>query len=303
MSILSQVTRGKVEAPFLGIIQGVDGVGKSSLGAAAPNPIFLGPESGTNFLDVARLPQPKSYQDVLDAVKALTDETHDYKTLVIDSIDWIEPFVWESVCKADNAENIEKVGGGFGKGYVMAVKEWQKFINAVNELRAKKGMHVILIAHSFIKAHNDPIANASYDRYILKLHEKSAAKLREWVDFVFFANFEVTTTTDKMTRKAKAFGDGTRYLYTERRPAFDAKSRVAVPFEIPLDWKEMMKAITSQSSETAENIKASCLGLVTNMKDDEKKAKATAAIERAGLDANKLREIRNRINEIISNPA
>ena len=84
-------------------------------------------------------------------------------------------------------------------------------------------MNIVLIAHSSVKAFNDPFTNSSYDRYQIKLHEKSAAYLREAVDCVLFANYKVATE-GKEGQKHKAFGDGSRLIYTERRPAFDAKT-------------------------------------------------------------------------------
>ena len=95
---LSAVTRGRVAAPLRVLCYGVEGVGKSTLGASAPAPIFLGAEDGSALLDVARFPQPRAWTDVLEAVRVLIHEEHDYRTLVIDSLDWIEPLVWAAVC-------------------------------------------------------------------------------------------------------------------------------------------------------------------------------------------------------------
>ena len=55
MSQLSGITRGKVTRPGLILVYGPDGVGKTSLAAGAPSPLFLGAEAGTGHLDVARL--------------------------------------------------------------------------------------------------------------------------------------------------------------------------------------------------------------------------------------------------------
>jgi len=52
-------------------------------GSRAPNTIFLGPEEGTETLDVKRYPKTRSWQDVLDAVDDLTLSEHSYKALAI----------------------------------------------------------------------------------------------------------------------------------------------------------------------------------------------------------------------------
>src|SRR5438128_491663 len=90
-SRLSEVTSGRVDRPPRVVVYGVEGIGKSTFAAGAPNTIFLGPENGTETLDVKRYPLTRSWQDVIDAVDDLTLSEHSYKTLAIDTLDWIEP--------------------------------------------------------------------------------------------------------------------------------------------------------------------------------------------------------------------
>jgi len=239
--MLSKVQKGPVKRNHFVLLYGVDGVGKSTFGANAPSPIFLGPEDGLGLLDVARFPSPSTWADIKAAVSDLIHEDHEYKTLVIDSLDWIEPLVWASVCKADGVASIEQVDGGFGKGYVQAVEQWNEFIKQLTRLRKK--MHIVLIAHSQIRVFNDPAEDGQYDRYLLKLNEKAGAKFREACDCVFFANFETRIVKKKGQSKAKAFGDGARVMFTERRPAFDAKNRFDLPYQMPLSWSEFFDCV------------------------------------------------------------
>jgi len=55
MSILKTVRTGKVVRPQRGVIYGVESVGKTTLAAQAPSPIFLDIEGGSSHLDVPRL--------------------------------------------------------------------------------------------------------------------------------------------------------------------------------------------------------------------------------------------------------
>ena len=59
----------------------------------------------------------------VDAVRALAAGGHDFKALVIDTLDHAEPLVWSHVCSAAKVDSIEAVGGGFGKGYVAADRD------------------------------------------------------------------------------------------------------------------------------------------------------------------------------------
>src|SRR5512139_1305537 len=63
-SRLALVTRGKVERPWRILVYGVEGVGKSSLIANSPEPVFAGESDGTAQMDVARLPEPATWQEL-----------------------------------------------------------------------------------------------------------------------------------------------------------------------------------------------------------------------------------------------
>lgn len=240
---LDQIKRGRVRLPHFTLLYGVDGVGKTTFGAEAPKPVFICAEQGLGTLDVARFPVPKDLDEVMAMVQLLIDEKHDHETLVVDSLDWLEPIVHATVCKKNNWASVE--APGYGKGYVAAIEEWLKLIRKLKALRAK--MNVVLIAHATIRTFTDPEQNVQYDRYQLKLSGQGAktdasAIWREAVDDVLFANFEIRVTQAGDQRKAKAFGDGERVIYTERRPAFDAKNRNNLPFKLPLSWEEYASA-------------------------------------------------------------
>src|SRR5947207_2262166 len=82
-------------------------LGKSTFAAQFPAPVFLDTEGGTHHLDVARLPAPKTWADVVAGIVALATEAHDFKTLVIDTADWLEKLLVDHVCKSANKASIE----------------------------------------------------------------------------------------------------------------------------------------------------------------------------------------------------
>lgn len=287
MSLLAQATRGKIKQPFLGICYGPDGCGKSTLGSEAPNPIFLGTERGTANLDVFRYPkESKTFPDVLEAITDLLENPHEFQTLVIDSLDWLEPLVWEHVVHVTHVtkgvESIEDYG--YSKGYIYALDEWRKMIALLGRLRDERQMHIVLIAHCQVKDAKDPQVAQDYARYQLKLHDKAAALWREFVDGVYFLNFETLTAADKKG-KVRAFGEGDRYLFTERRPAFDAKNRFGLPFQIEMtlgeSWSRLVTLIeASNPQDPAVILKQIDLELAA-MNDEELAPKVKAAIEKA----------------------
>lgn len=299
MKMLAGVTRGKLVMPELIVLYGPDGVGKSTFVASAPNPVFLGAEKGTSNLDVARMPTPRNFEDCQSAVSDLINEKHDFQTLGIDTLDWMEPLVWDKVCRDSGSTNIEQAYGGYGKGYTAALKLWQGYVGLLGELRDKKKMNVILLAHSQVKAFQDPQQNAAYDRYQLKLNDKASALVREFVDCVFFANFETYTKTDQ-NKKTIALGEGVRKMHTERRPAFDAKNRFNLPTEMALSWDEYVKAKLKSDPMNAASIMGQIIELSSQLKDEILRGKISESARGASEDPVKLNVILNRVRTLLS---
>lgn len=239
--VLAAISSGKRITPIIVTIYGVDGVGKSSFAAGAPNPIFLGLESGTNQLDVHRLPQPQSLGVFLQQLDALGDGEHPFKTIVIDSLDWLEPLIHRQVCAEGEVKSIELYEKGYGRGYIRALEIWRGILARVGELG--KRFHVIMIAHSKITKFDDPEQSAGYDRYQIALKDNAAAAIRQASDAVLFANFKAGIKNINHAGTGKGFGEGQRTMFTQCRPAFDAKNRYGLPFEMPLAWSAFGQAV------------------------------------------------------------
>ncbi len=290
---LASIVKGKREAPFRITIMGVDAVGKSTFAASAPSPIFLGPEQGTNHLDVARFPVPESFDDIRDAIRTLIANRGEFQTLAIDSVDWVEPLIWRHVCEAAGAKSIEEVGGGYGKGYTAALDSWRSFLADLERLQREQGMHVVLIAHAFIKAFRNPEGD-DFDRYTLKMQDKAAALIREWSEGVYFAQFETFAVKDK-AKRIRGVSTGARVLYTQRTAAYDAKDRYGIPEKIPLDWGEFVAAALAGRPAEPKNL-ADVIRETAEQLGGELKATALKFLADAGEDATKLSKINSWAN-------
>lgn len=230
------------------VIHGPPGVGKTIFAACAPAPIFLPTEDGLESLnqlpfDVTAFPLAKTFDDVMGAIEALATQDHAFKTLAVDSLDWLEPLIWAETCRRNNWADIE--APGYGKGYQATLDVWRQFVDGLEYLRTEKGMAYILIAHSLLKRFDAPDTEP-YDRYTLKLHQRAGDLLTENVDAVLFANFKTyTTSTDVGFKKSvrRGIGTGERVMFTEERPAFIAKNRYGLPAELPLDYEHLATVI------------------------------------------------------------
>lgn len=236
------------------VIYGGGGIGKSTFAADAPNVVFFDIEKGLNGIDSAKI-KMDTWQDVLDGFQALIEQDHDFKTLAVDSLDWLETLIHKDICIANNATSINDSHSkalSFGNGYVLALNHWVQFLSCLEDLRLNKGMTVILIAHDKITKFNDPTGE-SYFRHTLKLHEKASALIFEGADAVLFAKTKSAIITEdagfnKKVAKAKGLG---RVLYTECDPAYMAKHRpgLALPPEIPLGWDDFIGSIGQKVSK------------------------------------------------------
>src|SRR5690348_13381054 len=108
MTSLAAVTVGTPLRPPRLVIYGVDGVGKTTFATRAPNPIVLRTEDGLGTIRVPTFPTiATDYAEVLRALSDLYTEPHGYQTLVIDSLDWLEPLVWQRTAMLHGKDHIE----------------------------------------------------------------------------------------------------------------------------------------------------------------------------------------------------
>lgn len=236
MSLLDRITHGRKPSPRRVLLYGQHGVGKSSWAAGAPGALFLPIEDGVDELDVARLPFATCSADVEQWIGELYQQEHDYRALVVDSVDWLERMIWGEVAKAKKVNSIEELP--YGKGYVFAIDRWRELLEGLDALRRQRDMHIILIAHAAVRRF-DPPDGDSYDRYEPKLHKHASALLQEWASEVLFASYKVLTRSSDEgfgRSRTRGIGTGERVLRTTERPSHVAKNRLGLPDPLPLEW-------------------------------------------------------------------
>jgi hypothetical protein len=252
MKLLDAIQKGKDQRPPRILLFGTEGVGKSTLAAQTPSPIFISTEDGLGEIDCHKFPLARTYQEVTSALDELRSESHDYQTVVIDTADWLEKLIWDDLCKQYGVNSIEKVDGGYAKGYVHALSYWRQIIDRLTALRDERSMMILLLAHAKVERFEDP-EEAAYDRYSPRLNKHAAALVSEWCDAVLFATRKFVTKPEagafnKTRNKAVAVGadGGERILRCVGGPACVAKNRYALPAELPLDWNLLATGIYAQ---------------------------------------------------------
>lgn len=246
---LKSLQKNSPKAPRI-IVYGDSGTGKTTFGACAPSPVFIQTEDGLGNLDATAFPLARTFEDVMGALQSLYTEQHEFKTLVIDSLDWLEPLVWQQVCRTHNVASIEALS--YGKGYVEAQGVWRQFLDGITALRDARGMTIIMIAHSQVVRVEDPTLPA-YDRHGLKLHKRAAALAEEFADVILYATVATNTVTEDAgfnSKRVRATSTGERIMHTVGQPAFLAKSRYSLPSPLPLAWDAFAQAMAPAQPAT-----------------------------------------------------
>lgn len=257
MSLLESIKKGPSTRPPKIMLIGQEGVGKSTAGAKMPNPVFLCGESGLVGPQFADTPSftPTSWTEALAFCEELASNPSGYKTLVIDTLDWIEPMLYTHVVAAAKKNDIKHIEDfGYGKGYVIAQQEARKMLAVLDKVNAA-GMAVLILSHSQLKTVKNPEGD-DYDHFESKVNTKVAGIFKEWCDAVLFARFEIYVRKDGM--KVKAQGGTERIVQTTHSAAWDAKNRYGLPEVMDLDMSEIYTRIVSgkSSQELLEDIKA-----------------------------------------------
>lgn len=236
-----KIVRGKQVRARRVLLYGQHGIGKSTWAASAPMPIFLDIEDGIADLECSKTEHLHSFAEVIDALSWLAGNSHEFKTVVIDTIDWLEHLIFKDVAKAAGKSNVAEIG--FGKGYESAKEKWDFLLRGLNHLRTSRDMTVILLAHAKVEKFDNPETD-SYDRYKLDLHKSSNEMLQEWCDEVLFASYRVFTRKEEQgfgKERKIAVGAQERYIRTTETPAAIAKNRLRLPPELSMDWQDFAR--------------------------------------------------------------
>lgn len=252
-----KISGGVIRKRQKAVIYGPEGVGKSTLAAHFPKPLFIDTEGSTGNLDVKRFEdKPTSWTMLINYIEYVKQNPQVCETLVIDTMDWAERLCIEDVLSTHGKKGIEDFG--YGNGYVYVAEAVGRFLNLLQELIDKDICHVVLNCHSQLKKFEQPDEAGAYDRYELKLGKKTGSQtaplVKEWADMILFCNYETySVAADKEGRKFKAQG-GQRVMYTTHHPCWDAKNRADLPPKLPLDYSQIAHVIEHTVIPASETV-------------------------------------------------
>ena len=229
MSLSEMVSQPQPRAVQVTIV-GEGGVGKTSLAAMFPSPVFLRTEDGMESLGAnapMAFPVAGTSQEVEEQLLMLGREEHDFRTLVIDSVSKLNIIIEQEIVAGDpkRPASINQANGGYGAGMAAAAEKHRKIKAICDQLTQYKGMNVVFIAHAETETVDQPDQDA-YTRYTLKMGKRAVSHYSDDVDVVAF--IKLKTMTRGNGEKLKAITDGSRIITCYPTPNHISKNRYGI---------------------------------------------------------------------------
>lgn len=256
-------SRGPVALPPPRILlNAVEGWGKTSCGAYAPEPAILMARGETGYetlLGAGSVPDVDRVKvNTWPELLAIIDGVTNHKTIVLDAMGGMERLCHEFVCQRDFGNDWGERGfASYQKGYDVAVTDWLILLAKLDRIRDAQGVNILFLSHCRIKTFKNPMG-ADFDRYVSDVHDKTWGATAKWADAVLFGNYVSVVEggkTGEKPKKGKGVGGTMRILYTQRRDAFDAKNRygmlelIDIPDDPATIWSTLWAAIQPQKAK------------------------------------------------------
>lgn len=208
------------------LVYGPSKIGKSTWCSNAEGALFLATEPGLNALEVFQTPI-LNWDDLLQACSEIAEGKHDFKTIVIDTIDNAYKMCSDYVCKKFKIEHESDLG--YGKGYALINNEFQRVINKLAFLP----FGLIMISHS--QDRDIETRTGKHTRIVPTIPEKARKIVTGMVDLILFCDLEMRPGED-----GKPVWH--RVMRTKPSPNYDAGDRTGkLPEVIPLDFSAFVK--------------------------------------------------------------
>lgn len=305
-SRLGGVIKGRQKTARRILIYGDGGLGKTTLAAGAPRPIFIDANLGSNGFDVDRYPFDDSGRTKPENTDELIEAVHDiarngagkYDALVLDVLSDVEQLIWAELVKRAGVKSINDGSLGYGNGLQAAVDEWRKLASAL-EVVWRADMHVILLDHTEVKKEKNH-SGADYGRQMPKIDTRASKFFHTWCDYTFFVEVEAVLVPDdadaRKAKKAYMQSDGKRILHARPAAEYMAKSRPELPDPLVLPrtggWQMLENEIAAAQQRRVAELRAGIQAVLDGL-TGENAAKVKSSLDRAGDDDSKLEQLSN----------
>jgi len=230
LATLDNNTDDSMSAPK-GIIYGSIGVGKTIFGLNASKRFVLNCENGAVYTKKGVTDYLRTWNEMQPWLEAIAYEEHDYKTFVVDTIDWLLRRIEEHVSGTDGKgkgleATLNRSHGGYGNGKQVLMNYVYQEVLPLLDKMVERGISVVLLAHA-ARQNFTNIDGITIEKSSPDIHPVLQTTFVEWSDFVGAAKVE---------------GDD-RVLFLTETSQFLAKNRYGIVDPIRFDWDEFCGAI------------------------------------------------------------
>jgi hypothetical protein len=209
------------------LMYGPGKIGKSTFASQAPGAIFCASEAGLNNLEVFQV-TVSNWTEMLAFCKDIAEGKHEFKTVVLDTIDNLYRFCSEHVCaqqKIVHESDLE-----YGKGYSLVNGEFMRVLTKLSLLP----YGLLLISHSQEK--EKKTRTGTILRSVPTLPEGARKIVLGLVDMILFADIEVVKGEDGKEQRQ-------RVIRTKPSELYEAGDRTGrMPETVPLDYASIIQA-------------------------------------------------------------
>jgi hypothetical protein len=207
---------------YIILLYGPPKIGKSTLASQFDKPLFLATEAGLNALEVYQVPVA-TWDKFLAACKEIAAGGHDFKTIIVDTVDNLFKACSEHVRKKNNIQHESDLD--WGKGWQLVADEFTRAITKLSLLP----YGLVMISHAEyveIKTRTATITKA-----VPTLPKGARKAALNMADVILYAESVVTDDGEVRIMRTKP---------SENWEAGDRTGRL--PATLPLDYADLYKA-------------------------------------------------------------
>ena len=202
--------------------------GKSTFCSQADKALFLATEAGLNHLETYQIPIT-SWDDLLNAAAEIAKGEHDFKTIIIDTVDNAFKFCAEHVNKQNGVQHEGDLS--YGKGYALIKNEFHRVLTKLSQLPTG----LILVSHA--EEREIDSRTGKYTKVTPSLPTAARKLILGMVDIIGFVDFQ-----EHITKEGKT--EFKRIIRTKPSKHYEAGDRTGfLPETLPLDYKIFEQAL------------------------------------------------------------
>jgi hypothetical protein len=164
------------------LLYGEPKIGKSEACSRIPEALFIQTEAGLKNLEVYKTPLIETWEEFLKVAGEVAEGNHNYKTIIIDTVDGMFQLCAKYMCKKNGWEHVSDLD--WGKGYLRVKEELMRVLSKLSALPTG----LVLVGHS--KEKEVKTRTGTFDRVTLCFSPSIEEGVAHFVDIALYCRVE-----------------------------------------------------------------------------------------------------------------